>query len=184
MRALVRFKETPNKYAFYGDPEQPCTSAAWKTKAFTSFFQLQTFASLLRKRLLAYKLLTAIVLLVICFYARAEQLKEYLWTNRVIVTFSSEKSAPERLSIIKQIAQHPCEFRKRDLVHIDLIAGSSDYQTLIQKFSITDKKFKLVLVGKDGKVKLSTNSTSIKELFTFIDSMPIRKRELSTERCS
>jgi hypothetical protein len=69
------------------------------------------------------------------------------------------------------------------MVHIDLIAGSNDYQALSQKFSITDKEFKLVLVGKDGKVKLTTNSPSIKELFAFIDSMPLRKREVSTERC-
>jgi hypothetical protein len=87
------------------------------------------------------------------------------------------------LSIIKQITEHPCEFRKRDLVHIDLIAGSNDYHALSQKFSITDKEFKLVLVGKDGKVKLNTNSASIKELFVFIDGMPLRKREVSTERC-
>ncbi len=183
MRALVRFRETPTKYAIYGHPEEPSASAAWKTNALTPFFQPQTFAWLLHRRLLAYKLLTAIALLAICFCSRAEQLKEYLWTNRVIVTFSSEKSAPERLSIIKQIAQYPCEFRKRDLVHIDLIAGSSAYQTLGKKFSITDKEFKLILVGKDGKVKLSTNSTSITELFAFIDSMPLRKGEVSTERC-
>jgi hypothetical protein len=71
----------------------------------------------------------------------------------------------------------------RDLVHIDLVAGSSAYQTLGKRFSITDKEFKLILVGKDGKVKLSTNSTSITELFAFIDSMPLRKGEVSTERC-
>ena len=183
MSALVRFRETPNKPGFYGSPAQLRATAAWRIKALTPLFQPQKFAVLSHPRLLPYKLLTATALLAICFSAHAEQLKEYLWTNRVMVTFASEKSAPERLSIIKQIAEHPCEFRKRDMVHIDLIAGSNDYQALSQKFSITDKEFKLVLVGKDGKVKLTTNSPSIKELFAFIDSMPLRKREVSTERC-
>jgi hypothetical protein len=183
MRALVRFRETPNKSAFYGNSAQLCVKAVWRIKALTSFFQPQKFAVLFNQRLLAYKLFTATALFAVCFSAGAEQLKEYLWTNRVIVTFASEKSAPERLSLIKQIAEHPCEFRKRDLVHIDLIAGSNDYQALSQKFSITDKEFRLVLVGKDGKVKLNANNPSIKELFVFIDGMPLRKREVSTERC-
>jgi hypothetical protein len=183
MRALVRFRETPNKSGFYGIPAQLCATVAWCITALMSFFQPQKFAVLFNQRLLAYKLLTVTALLAVCFSAEAEQLKEYLWTNRVIVTFASEKSAPERLSMIKQISEYPCEFRKRDLVHIDLIAGSNAYQALSQRFFITDKEFQLVLVGKDGKVKLNTNSPSIKELFTFIDSMPLRKREVSTERC-
>ncbi len=183
MSALVRFRETPNKSAFYGITVQPCATPAWRIKALMPFFQPQKFAVLCNQRLLACKLLTAAALLAVCFSTDAEQLKEYLWTNRVLVTFASEKLSPERLSIIKQIAEHPCEFRKRDLIHIDLIAGSNGYHALSQKFSITDKEFKLVLVGKDGKVKLNTNSPSIKELFVFIDGMPLRKREVSTERC-
>lgn len=183
MSALVRFKETPNKSAFYGVTVQRCATLAWRIKVLTPFFQPQKFPILYNPRLLACKLLTAAALLAVCFSTDAEQLKEYLWTNRVLVTFASEKSTPERLSIIKQITEHPCEFRKRDLVHIDLIAGSNDYQALSQKFSITEKEFKLVLIGKDGKVKLNTNSPSIKELFFFIDGMPLRKREVSTERC-
>ena len=183
MRALIRFRETPSKSVLDGDSAQVRAKATRRIEAVSPFFQWQKFAAFCNQRLLAYKPITAVALLAVCFCANAEQLKEYLWTNRVIVTFASEKSVPERLAAIKQIAEYPCEFRKRDLVHIDLIAGSNDYRALSQKFAITDKEFKLVLVGKDGKVKLNTNNPSMIELFSFIDSMPLRKREVSTERC-
>ena len=183
MSTLVRFREIQHKSVFYGKTAQLSATVAWRIKALMPFFQHTKFTVLYNQRLLAYKLLTAAALLAVCFSTDAEQLREYLWTNRVLVTFASEKSMPERLSTIKQIAEHPCEFRKRDLIHIDLITGSNDYRALSQKFSITGKEFKLVLVGKDGRVKLNTNSASIKELFVFIDGMPLRKREVSTERC-
>ncbi len=156
---------------------------AWDIRAQTSLRQSKRWVPSFNAGRLACQLLTIIALLVVCFSARADQLKDYQWTHRVLVTFSSDKSAPERLSIIQQIAQHSCEFRKRDLVHIDLVAGSAAYQTLSQQFSITDKAFRLVLVGKDGKVKLNTDNASMKELFAFIDGMPLRKREVSTEKC-
>ena len=76
------------------------------------------------------------VLLAASATASVDVLRDYLWTNRVIVTFSANESAPERRLLLKQIAQHPCEFRKRDLVHIDLISGSVDYQSLSQRFAM------------------------------------------------
>ena len=178
MRALAGFRETPGKFTLLVH-EAP----AWNIKAQTSLRQSKERRSPFNAHGFAYQLLTTIAFLVVCVAAQADQLKDYMWTHRVLVTFSSDKSSPERLSVIQQIGQYSCEFRKRDLVHIDLIAGSAAYQTLSQQFSITDKAFRLVLVGKDGKVKLNTDNASMKELFTFIDAMPLRKRELSTEKC-
>lgn len=178
MRALAGFRETPSKFTLLDQ-----TASARDIKAQAGSRQSEQPTPSFNAYRFAHHLLIIIALLVVCFSARADQLKDYLWTHRVLVTFASDKSAPERLSIIQQITQHCCEFRKRDLVHIDLIAGSAAYQTLSQQFSITDKAFRLVLVGKDGKVKLNTDNTSMKELFAFIDAMPLRKREVSTEKC-
>lgn len=113
----------------------------------------------------------------------AEPLRDYLWVNRVIITFSNSESNKERRLLIQQIEQHQCDFRKRDLVHIDLIQGTDQYKRLSQKFLISGDEFKLFLLGKDGEVKLNTNSNDLLEIFALIETMPLRKREIQSEKC-
>ena len=113
----------------------------------------------------------------------AEQLTQYLWKRRVVLSFSAAESTPERISLLKQIEQYQCEFDDRQMVHIDLIAGSSDHQLLSRRFSVPKKDFNLVLLGKDGDVKLLTSQPSLENLLTLIDSMPMRQRELRIGSC-
>jgi hypothetical protein len=114
----------------------------------------------------------------------ADPLKDYLWTNRIIITFSNSASNKERQSLNQQIDVEKCEYRLRDLVHIDLIKGSDDYERFRHKFSITDHpEFKLLLIGKDGKEKLNTNSGDLKAIFAIVDSMPMRKKEMHSSKC-
>jgi hypothetical protein len=120
----------------------------------------------------------AISITLINFSLHAESIADHLWKNRVIVTFSSTKSNPERLLLKKQIDEFNCEFKTRDLVHIDLIQGSNDYESLSKKFSISGDKFTLLLLGKDGEVKLVSTTPSLMEVFTQIDAMPMRRREI------
>ena len=133
--------------------------------------------------LIKLKLVLGIFLLA-SFSIHAESLKEYLWTNRVIVTFSHSESNKERQLLMQQIEIERCEFRVRDLVHIDLIKGSDDYDRLKHKFSISDQaEFKLLLIGKDGKEKLNTHSGDLKAIFSIIDNMPMRKKEMPSSKC-
>jgi len=114
----------------------------------------------------------------------ADPLKDYLWTNRVIITFSNTASNKERHLLIQQIDAEKCEYRLRDLVHIDLIKGSENYERLRHKFLITDHpEFKLLLIGKDGKEKLNTNSGDLKAVFSVVDSLPMRKKEMHSSKC-
>jgi len=114
----------------------------------------------------------------------ADPLKDYLWTNRVIITFSNSASSKERLLLNQQIDAEKCEYRLRDLVHIDLIKGSDDYERLRHKFAIADHpEFKLLLIGKDGKEKLNTSSGDLKAIFAVVDSMPMRKKEMHSSKC-
>ena len=128
--------------------------------------------------------LLIISFLLVIFPIHAEILKDYRWTNRVIITFSNTEENTDRQFLIQQIRQYSCEYMNRDLVHIDLIQGTDEYKRLSQKFSVSDRKaFKLLLLGKDGEVKLNTNSSDLKELFSLIDTMPMRKRETQNEKC-
>ena len=114
----------------------------------------------------------------------AELLKDYLWTNRVIITFSNSEENSDRQLFIQQKSHYPCEYKKRDLVHIDLIQGTDQYKRMSQKFLISGStEFKLLLVGKDGEVKLNTKNSDLREVFSLIDTMPMRKREVQSEKC-
>ena len=126
-----------------------------------------------------------IAITVICMLGslHAEPLTQYLWKRRVVLSFSAAESTPERISLLKQIKQYQCEFDDRQMVHIDLIAGSSDHQLLSRQFSVPNKNFNLVLLGKDGDVKLLTSQPSVENLLTLIDTMPMRQRELRTGSC-
>ena len=126
-----------------------------------------------------------IAIIAICMFGslHAEPLKEYLWKRRVVLSFSAAKSTPERIFLLKQIEQYQCEFDDRQMVHIDLIAGSNDHQLLSREFSVPNKDFNLVLLGKDGDVKLLTSQPSLENLLTLIDTMPMRQRELSIGSC-
>ena len=113
----------------------------------------------------------------------AEPLAQYLWKRRVVLSFSAAESTPERISLLKQIEQYQCEFDDRQMIHIDLIAGSSDHQLLSRQFSVPNMDFNLVLLGKDGDVKLHTSQPSLENLLTLIDTMPMRQRELRIGSC-
>ena len=113
----------------------------------------------------------------------AEPLTQYLWKRRVVLSFSAAESTPERISLLKQIKQYQCEFDDRQMVHVDLIAGSSDHQLLSRQFSVPNKNFNLVLLGKDGAVKLITSQPLLENLLTLIDTMPMRQRELRIGSC-
>ena len=115
--------------------------------------------------------------------AQSVTLKDYLWKNRVIITFSSDEQHTERLSTKEQIELHQCGFRDRDLVHIDLIQGSAEFDEMSQKFSVSDEKFQLLLIGKDGGVKKRTSTVSLEEVFSLIDTMPMRRREMRDDDC-
>ncbi len=128
-------------------------------------------------------LTVGMALLTVSATAWADLLSDYVWTNRVLLTFSASESAPERLQLLSQIERHRCEYKKRDLVHVDLIAGSVDYESLSQRFSLSSKDFTLILVGKDGKAKLYTNVVALKEIFDLIDLMPMRRNEMSGGKC-
>ena len=51
--------------------------------------------------------------------------------------------------------------------------------SLRKHFDVTQKTFALILLGKDGGIKLKRNDrVKLDEIFTLIDSMPMRKDEM------
>ena len=113
---------------------------------------------------------------------QAAKLKDYLWKNRVIITFSASVKEPERLALQKQMEEKACALTDRNLVHIDLLQGSEDFDEMSQQFSVSSSGFQLLLLGKDGGVKLRSSSASLEDIFSLIDTMPMRRREMRDDQ--
>ena len=132
---------------------------------------------------LATALLAPLTNLVIPMPLQATPLKDHLWKNRVIITFSASVKEPERLALQKQMEKKACAFTDRNLVHIDLLQGSEDFDEMSQQFSVSSTGFQLLLLGKDGGVKLRSSTASLEDIFSLIDTMPMRSSEMRDDQC-
>ena len=132
---------------------------------------------------LATVLLVTLTNLVITMPLQATPLKDHLWKNRVIITFSASVKEPERLALQKQMEEKACAFADRNLVHIDLLQGSEDFDEMSQQFAVSSLGFQLLLLGKDGGVKLRSSTASLEDIFSLIDTMPMRRSEMRDDQC-
>ena len=138
---------------------------------------------------------TLLILVVITMAAQANgqdkiRLKDYQWKNRLILAFSPSTKDKRYRAFAKDIALQAEEVVDRDLLvfHIletgeiklgesSLQTGSGDY--LRESFSISPGRFTVLLIGKDGGVKLRREGgVKLGEIFSLIDSMPMRQREM------
>ena len=132
---------------------------------------------------LAAALLFTFIHPVIAMPLQAAPLKDHLWKNRVIITFSSSLREPKLLALQKQIVEKICAFTDRNLMHIDLLQGSADFDEMSQQFAVSSSEFQLLLLGKDGGVKLRSSTASLEDIFSLIDTMPMRRSEMRDDQC-
>ncbi|MGD8687139.1 MAG: DUF4174 domain-containing protein [Syntrophobacterales bacterium] len=118
------------------------------------------------------------------------RLKDYQWKNRLILAFSPSTKDKGYRAFAKDIALQAEEVIDRDLLvfHIletgeirlgetSLPTGSGNY--IRESFSIRPGRFTVLLIGKDGGVKLRREGgVELGEIFSLIDSMPMRQREM------
>lgn len=138
---------------------------------------------------------TLLILVVSTMAAQANgqdkiRLNGYQWKHRLILAFSPSTEDPGYRAFAKEIAVQAEEVIERDLLvfHIletgeiklgesSLQAGSGDY--LRESFSISPGRFTVLLIGKDGGVKLRREGgVELNEIFSLIDTMPMRQREM------
>ena len=111
--------------------------------------------------------------------AEKKSLSNYLWENRLLIISYKKGNTDIKNSIKKLIQKNQCEFDDRNLKVIFFEDyKNSNYQTP----SYVNNKFGFWLVGYDGGVKLfSKDAIIIENIFSTIDSMPIRKDEISSK---
>ena len=116
--------------------------------------------------------------------------EEYRWNNRPLFVFSPTPDREDYQKQLRDLSSKEERIEDKDMiVHLVLEEGNSfigdlplenkAVRQLQEKFEIDPADFFIILVGKDGGVKLRKEEyTPMSDIFDLIDSMPMRKREM------
>ena len=141
-------------------------------------------------------LLTTILLILLtqANVMHAQDLKSHQWNERLLLVISNAEKESLFQEQIMTLKQKLDELENRKLVVYQITAkgyktGFSiqdnwiDDTSLLNKFNSEKAAFKIVLIGLDGGIKLEQSELlSIEKLFNKIDSMPMRRAELSASK--
>jgi 5-formaminoimidazole-4-carboxamide-1-beta-D-ribofuranosyl 5'-monophosphate synthetase len=119
-----------------------------------------------------------------------QNLTEHQWTNRVILIIANDSKSQTYASQIKEFNLHIQELEERKLITYKVLPHKHKLENsegnswvkgseLYIKYNTTNRDFKMILIGLDGRIKIEQNKLlTTKELFAAIDSMPMRRAEL------
>ena len=109
-----------------------------------------------------------------------DNLKDFLWSARPVVVFADSPNDPRFEQQLALLQERAAELAERDVVVLtdtDPEMGSNLRKTL------RPRGFMMVLIGKDGGVKLRKPFPwDVRELTRVIDKMPMRQREVRERR--
>lgn len=122
--------------------------------------------------------------------AAAGALETYRWSERPLLVFSAGADDPAVDRQMTLLADHADGLKDRDMAV--LIVGpkrvfasfgrpapGAEAKALREAYGVQPTEFRAVLLGKDGKVKLAEDEpVAAERLFTLIDGMPMRQREM------
>lgn len=121
-------------------------------------------------------------------------LENYQWKERILCIFAKSPEDPIYQWQLKEIEANPRGITERDLtiIHIFTKGEGRINQTpipepgpghLYRQFKIRENSFWVLLIGKDGKEKYRDNKPiSFEDLFSIIDSLPLRKEEIQARK--
>jgi hypothetical protein len=117
-------------------------------------------------------------------------LQRFKWNNRLLFIFAPQSSQSFFIDLHKEITSQRDGVSDRDLVVFEIFeTGQSfmdstqiDSQTaegIRREFDVPLGRFTVILVGKDGGVKLRVNDpVQLGDIFGLIDAMPMRQQEM------
>jgi hypothetical protein len=119
----------------------------------------------------------------------AADLTRYRWRHRLLLIFSPASQTPAFQKLVDQLQQQREGVADRDLMVFSLVsdgpsrAGEAvlnrqEAENLRWRFRVKADEFRVVLIGKDGTVKLSESAVNLSDIFALIDSMPMRQQEM------
>jgi hypothetical protein len=144
---------------------------------------------IVKKFILIYVAFTSLIIFV-DKDATAMDFTQFQWKNRLLFLFAPDSDDPLYKQLLKEIAAQKAEVDDRDLVVFKILeqGPSQMNSTLLDqpsvdsirgRYSVSRDQFAIILVGKDGGIKLKRNDrTELKDIFGLIDSMPMRQNEM------
>jgi hypothetical protein len=117
-------------------------------------------------------------------------LTQFQWKNRLLFLFAEDASDPIFTNLQRQIMDQKDEVADRDLIVFEVPAKGparmgtapldrQQADSIRNHFDIPGNTFSLILVGKDGGIKLKREDrVDLSDVFGLIDSMPMRQREM------
>ena len=107
-------------------------------------------------------------------------LNDFLWEKRPIVVFADTERDPAFIRQLELLEDRKEALAERDVV----ILTDTDPEAMSElREELRPRGFMLVLIGKDGGVKLRKPFPwSVRELSRSIDKMPMRQQELRDRR--
>ncbi|MBT8155548.1 DUF4174 domain-containing protein [Epibacterium ulvae] len=107
-------------------------------------------------------------------------LNEFLWKKRPIVVFADSDADPRFQEQLERLRSQEDALRERDVV---ILTDTDPTERSELRRKLRPRGFQLVLVGKDGDVKLRKPSPwTVRELNRTIDKIPLRVREIEERR--
>jgi hypothetical protein len=136
------------------------------------------------------------VALIICATSEtlSMDLTQFQRKNRMLFIFAQDGNHPLFKDLQSQVMAQKAEVDDRDLIVFEVPAQGTarmNDSTLDRKeadsirnhFAITGDEFSLILVGKDGGIKLKRmDQVDLREVFELIDSMPMRQNEMRQKK--
>jgi hypothetical protein len=132
-------------------------------------------------------------------------LKEFRWKNRPLVIFAPSDRNDDYAEQLQELEGAAKGLADREMVVIHALGGSgprgtttggqieffdtspprrqtlraADVDSLRDNFGVDGQQFVVLLIGKDGGAKLQAEEpVTTTELFSLVDSMPMRRREI------
>lgn len=122
--------------------------------------------------------------------ALSMELNQFQWKNRLLFLFAPEHSNSLFSDLQSEIVAQKNGVQDRDLVVFEIIESGPSFMnttrldvqmaaTLRKQFDVSPGRFTVILVGKDGGVKLKRHTRiKLNDIFALIDAMPMRQEEM------
>lgn len=123
-----------------------------------------------------------------------KDLSEHKWKNRIVLVIANDSSLNQFNLQMEELRKDLPGTIDRKIVIYKILPNKYQIETteenewtissdLFKDYKQTDSPFEVLLIGLDGGIKLSKDEVlTKKELFSLIDSMPMRAREIETRK--
>jgi len=120
-------------------------------------------------------------------------LGDYRWKHRIVLVFAKSEERADFRDFMGAWSREQEGVKDRDLIIFHaLIKGKSEgpsgiltpaqVDNLRKKYATAGEMFEIVLIGKDGGIKLRSGSASVAQIFELIDTMPMRRAEMRQKK--